>query len=252
MTPFVETTRKRAAFLRKQRLEREAFPLFASDIAAGQHDVEREMACRALRWEEWQKTNRAERAARWRKARARLFSFPDDLRQTIRNVWRSCPYPADPASFADFLHQIAVGRLDPHRPPWVFHPKTAARITTNPDTFSEAFRRIGHKQMEGHIGEDLLFCGNLGAGILFLWRRVRVADPAGASASSFDPRLVAAVDRGAGEWVEIEVRGACPDAHTVLIEQLAQAAETRPVVVQRIGTVRSPESERVEGVSMTG
>ena len=30
----------------------------------------------------------------------------------VREIWRTCPYPADPASFADFLHQIAIGKLD--------------------------------------------------------------------------------------------------------------------------------------------
>lgn len=48
-TAYEDTSRKRAAFLRKQRQEREALPLFAAHIAAGQHDVDREMKCRALR-----------------------------------------------------------------------------------------------------------------------------------------------------------------------------------------------------------
>ncbi|MGN7712579.1 hypothetical protein [Agrobacterium radiobacter] len=37
--PYGDTSRKRAAFLRKQRLERETLPLFAADIAAG-HRIE--------------------------------------------------------------------------------------------------------------------------------------------------------------------------------------------------------------------
>lgn len=35
--PYRDTSRKRAAFKRRQRLEREALPLFAEMIAAGQH-----------------------------------------------------------------------------------------------------------------------------------------------------------------------------------------------------------------------
>ena len=35
--PYGDTSRKRAAFLRKQRIEREALPLFADEITAGQH-----------------------------------------------------------------------------------------------------------------------------------------------------------------------------------------------------------------------
>lgn len=42
--PYGDTPRKRAAFLRKQRREREALPLFADQIAASQHGVEEEMA----------------------------------------------------------------------------------------------------------------------------------------------------------------------------------------------------------------
>jgi hypothetical protein len=37
--PFEETTRKRAAFLRKQRREHDALPLFSSQIAAEQHSL---------------------------------------------------------------------------------------------------------------------------------------------------------------------------------------------------------------------
>ena len=44
--PYRDTSRKRAAFKRKQRLESEALPLFADMIAAGQHGVDEEMACR--------------------------------------------------------------------------------------------------------------------------------------------------------------------------------------------------------------
>ena len=45
-TAYRETPRKRAAFLRKQCLEREALPLFADAIAARQHSVDEEMARR--------------------------------------------------------------------------------------------------------------------------------------------------------------------------------------------------------------
>ncbi len=46
-TAYVETSRKRAGFATKQRRERDALPLFADIIAAGQHSVEEEMARRA-------------------------------------------------------------------------------------------------------------------------------------------------------------------------------------------------------------
>jgi hypothetical protein len=120
-TAFEITSRKRAAFLRKQRLEREALPLLADHVAAGQHDVEVEMALRAVRWDRDQQNSRDQRAARWRDQRARLFALPDAQRRQVRNLWRTCPYPPDPSYFGDLLREIAIGKLDPNRPPWAFH-----------------------------------------------------------------------------------------------------------------------------------
>lgn len=216
-TAYEETSRKRAAFLTKQRREREALPLFADMIASGQHGVDEEMSRRADWWPRQQQDRRDERAAVWRKARARLFAFPADRRRTIRALWRECPYPADPHSFADFLHQIEIGNLDTARPGWRFHARAKPRITANPDAFDEAFRQIGRRKVNANgvpsDADTLLFCGNLGKGILFLDRHVRAAEPGG-----FD----------------IEVRGVCSDADLALIERLAQAADPGPVAVRRI------------------
>ena len=103
-TAYGDTSRKRAAFLRKQRLDRESLPLFAAQIAARQHGVDEEMARRAEWWDDYERDRRDQRAARWREARARLFALDDAPRHTVRALWRTCPYPADPASFADMLH----------------------------------------------------------------------------------------------------------------------------------------------------
>ncbi len=236
--PYRDTSRKRAAFHRKQRLEREALPLFADQIAAGQHGVEEEMARRVVWWDELERDRRRERAAWWRRGRARLFSFPDELRQTIRKVWRTCPYPADPASFADFLHQIAVGRLDPHRPPWVFHAATQARITPDPSRFDAAFRQIGHRKIGGGPkateADEFLFCGNLGSGLIFLRSRVRLIERHESFYTSSGHRLRDSKVGSGGHYVEIEVTGDCPDADLATIERLAQAADTRSVVVSRV------------------
>lgn len=216
-TQYEETSRKRAAFLTKQRREREALPLFADMVASGQHSVDDEMARRAIWWPRQQQDRRDERAAVWRKARARLFAFPADRRRAIRALWRECPYPADPHSFADFLHQIEVGRLDVARPGWRFHARVQPRITAVPATFAEAFRQIGRRKVNANgVPSDadmLLFCGNLGKGILFLDRLV---DPGGEPGIAFD------------------VRGVCSRDDLALIERLAQAAEDRPVTVRPV------------------
>jgi len=237
-TAYRETPRKRAAFLRKQRREREALPLFADAIAAGQHDVDEEMARRHVWWIDREHEQRRQRAARWREARARLFALPAPLRRKVRALWRACPYPADPASFADFLHQIAIGRLDPDRPPWLFHQQTQARTTANPATFEEAFRQIGRKSVGGGPkrtpADELLFCGNLGSGIIFLTSRVRLIDRSESFYTSSNHRVRDSHVGRAGHWVDIEVRGDCSETDLSLIRRLAQAADTRPVIVRRV------------------
>lgn len=235
--PYGDTSRKRAAFLRKQRLQREALPLFANEIAADQHSVEEEMARRAVWWDEAERERRRQRAAWWRKGRARLFALPDALRARVREIWRTCPYPADPASFADFLHQIAVGRLDPWRPPWIFHQARAARITRDPATFDQAFRQIGRRQIGGGPkttpADELLFCGNLGSGIIFLRSRVRLIERHESFYTSSSHRLRDSKVGSGGHYIEIEVTGDCSDAELSTIERIAQAADTRPVAVRR-------------------
>src|SRR3546814_20667930 len=131
------------------------------------------MARRAIWWVAYERDRRDQRAARWREARVRLFALDDALRLTFRKLWRCCPYPADPASFADMLHQIAAGRLDPHRPPWVFHQKTSARITANPATFAQAFSQIGRRRVGASAAavpvDELLLWRNAGCGILLFY-----------------------------------------------------------------------------------
>src|SRR3546814_17947735 len=97
------------------------------------------MARRAISWVDYERDRRDQRAARWREARVRLFALDDALRPTVRKLWRCCPYPADPASFADLLPPIAAGRLDPHRPPWCFHQQTSPPTTAHNATFDQPF-----------------------------------------------------------------------------------------------------------------
>lgn len=235
--PYKDTSRKRAAFHRKQRLEREALPLFAEQIADRQHDVDAEMARRAVWWDKAERERRRMRAATWRKARARLFALPEALRRIVRDIWRICPYPADPGYFADVLHQIDVGRLDPHQPPWTFRPELKARITPDPTSFDAAFRQIGQRKIGGGPktieADELLFCGNLGSGILFLRSRVRLTERHESFYTSSNHRLRDSKVGSGGHYVEIEVTGDCPDADLATIQRIAQAADTRPVVVRR-------------------
>ncbi|WP_454010809.1 hypothetical protein [Aquamicrobium terrae] len=245
--PYRDTSRKRAAFKRKQRLEREALPLFADMIAAGQNSVDEEMAHRAVWWDEAERDERNRRAAGWRKARARLFALPDDLRHAVRDLWRACPYPADAANLLDLLHQIAVGRVDPHRPPWIFDGKLNPRTTPDPSRFDEAFRQIGQRKVGGGPktvpADEFLFCGNLGSGILFLRTRVRLNEPLESFYTSSSHRLRGSHVGRAGHWIDLEVRGDCSDGELELIRRLAQEADTRPVVVRRVESMTATKGE---------
>lgn len=246
---YRDTSRKRSAFLRKQRFERDALPLFPDMVAEHQHSVDEEMARRAVWWDETERDGRNRRAARWRKARARLFALPGDLRRTVRDLWRTCPYPADATNLLDLLHQIAAGRVDPHRPPWIFDGKLTARTTPDPASFDEAFRQIGRRKVGGGPkttpADEFLFCGNLGSGILFLRTRVRLNDPHESFYTSSGHRLRASHVGRSGHWVDLEVRGACSDAELDLIRRLAQEADTRPVIVRRVATLTATNGEAV-------
>jgi hypothetical protein len=118
--PFQDTSRKRAALARKQRLEREKLPLFSTQIAEQQKDADTVMEERAAKWAIWQQDHRDKKASLWRKARARLFAYGDNVRPRLRDLWNTSPYPKNPEYLLDFLHSFSVGRVDLDNPPWVY------------------------------------------------------------------------------------------------------------------------------------
>lgn len=109
--PFTDTSRKRAALRRKQRLEREAMPLLADLIAEAQPEEDAVMHARAVRWAESEATTRLRRADRWREARRRLAALSGNERIVLRDAWNRAPYPADPVYLLDFLHSYMGGRF---------------------------------------------------------------------------------------------------------------------------------------------
>ena len=130
-----------------------------------------------------------------------------------------------------------MGKIDPHRPPWQFPARVQARTAPNPSSFDEAFRQIGQKKVGGGPkateADELLFCGNLGSGILFLTSRVRPVGPNESFYTSSNHRLRDSHVGDAGHWTDIVVRGVCSDADIGLIQRLAQAVGPRPVSVRR-------------------
>lgn len=118
--PFEDTRRKRIALARKQRLERERFPLLAELIAEKQPDADTVMRERAERWVQWEQDYRQRQADLWRRARRRLWSYGDNTRRALYHLWQRAPYPATPVYLLDMLHSYDVGRLDPENPPWIY------------------------------------------------------------------------------------------------------------------------------------
>lgn len=108
---FTDTSRKRAAFERKKRIEREALPLFADQVAAEQISADEEMAGRRVVWERHAVTGRQQRAGEWRKARARVQAYPDAARRALLAYWQNCTWPADPSYLLTMCHMYDTERL---------------------------------------------------------------------------------------------------------------------------------------------
>lgn len=129
VSAYEDTPRKRAALARAQQTQRDKFPLLAPLIAERQPSADAEMARRAAWWPEVQQRDRDRRARDWRRARIRLAGYGDNLRSLLIQLWRDCPYPADPVYLLDMLHSIATGRIDPEHPPWIpRHPDSSVKL----------------------------------------------------------------------------------------------------------------------------
>jgi hypothetical protein len=252
VSAYEDTPRKRAALARTQREQRERLPLLRDLIAERQPSADAEMTRRAEWWPRIQREGRDQRAADWRRSRARLASYGDNLRSVIRHLWRDCPYPADPVYLNDLLHAIEAGRIDPERPPWNHPQALRPRTTPNPVSFDEAFRRIGQRKVVGGPKttevDEFTFVGNLGNGILFLTSHVRRIDPHESFYTSSEHRLRDSQVGRSGHRVDITVHGLCSDAERVLIERLARAIHDRPVIVHRTGQAPAAKISTVPNV----
>lgn len=85
---FRDTDRKRAGVLRKQRVERDAYPLFAEKIAGEQSSVDSVMEKRRLLAVRSLASQRAFKAKCWRKARAKYFELTPEGKAHVRDRWQ--------------------------------------------------------------------------------------------------------------------------------------------------------------------
>ena len=132
--PFTDTSRKRAALRRKQRLEREALPLLADLVAEAQPSEDDVMRARADQWTAQEARDRSRRARKWLEARARLAALSSIERAVLRRAWDCAPYPADPVYLLDFLHSYSTGRITLDALPFALVPtdQHGCRITLAP------------------------------------------------------------------------------------------------------------------------
>jgi hypothetical protein len=74
---------------------------------------------------------------------------------------------------------------------------------------------------------------------------VRLNDPHESYYTSSSHRLRDSHVGRAGHWIDLEVRGDCSDTELELIRRLAQDADSRPVVVRRVETLKPTHGETV-------
>ncbi len=204
------------------------------------------MARRADIWPRSQRAERDHRARAWRHARQRLAAFGNNLRAIVLTLWRECPYPADPSYLLDLLRSIDTGKIDPAKPPWKYHKPLTPRITPNPLSFEDAFHQIGQHNAGGYPHTrsitEFMFTGNLGSGMIFLTARPY---PATSNECQIESSLHWPLDgpaSAAAETLDIQVNGPCSESDLRLIERLAQAASSRPVIVRRTHPQATPDT----------
>ena len=140
---YQDTMRKRAAALRKQRLEREKLPLFADIIAETQPDLDTVMAAQTVAWDEWQSSFRDDRARKWRAARTEFYRFGPNMRPALRDLWRECPYPGSPEYLLCVINGVRSGRINLECPPWRMPMQPLKPVDFDAIRAAAAARRAG-------------------------------------------------------------------------------------------------------------
>ena len=99
------TSRREAAFARKQARERARYPLFPEHIAESQRTVADEIALRQRRSDSLELRMRALQAKHWRKGRSMYFAQPAAVRAHIQEAWRAWRGPTTPNNFIYVVEQ---------------------------------------------------------------------------------------------------------------------------------------------------
>lgn len=108
--PIDFNNRRQAAFARKQRRERDRYPLFAEHVAAEQHSVDEEIGRRQRRADNLERTTRELNARTWRSARRLFFSQPEPVKAQIREKWANWRGPTTSQYFAYIVDELSGER----------------------------------------------------------------------------------------------------------------------------------------------
>lgn len=142
---FEMTSRRAAAFARKQANERARYPLFADEIAAQQTDIETEAAKRQRRRDHFEIEQRQFHARVWRKARALYFAQTADMRAKIQLAWAGWTGPRTALYFSSLVDMTSgeqarrVARIEAEMRPLIEAARARHAVAhTIPLVFGEA------------------------------------------------------------------------------------------------------------------
>lgn len=103
---FRDTDRKRAGVLRKQRAERDAYPLFATQVAAEQPSVDSVMEKRRVLAMSSLTSQRDFNAKWWRKARAKYFELSQEEKAQVRDRWQRWVGPRNQSCLMYLMSEV--------------------------------------------------------------------------------------------------------------------------------------------------
>lgn len=105
------TQRKAAAFERKQRRERERYPLFADEIWASQRSIEDEFVRRNRIAIEAEVRSRDFYADVWKRARGRFFAATAECQAATRAFWKAWTGPCE-ATYFSYAVDFCTGEYE--------------------------------------------------------------------------------------------------------------------------------------------
>ena len=111
---FHDTPRKRNAILRKREKVLKSYPLLSAEIKEEFENlsIDKVMEDRRIEFEKYIIAERRRWAQEWKRARKKLFSYPEPERKKLRRLWNLSFYPATGSYLLSMLINYDGGDLD--------------------------------------------------------------------------------------------------------------------------------------------